>query len=66
MTRDTVIGDTPAASATSVIVGALRWRRDLWLNPLPLLRGRDVLYRFDTDTRPKKGAAGKPPLRSKS
>jgi hypothetical protein len=63
MTRDTVIGETPAASATSVMVGAVRWRRDLWLNPLPLVRGRDM-FLVSSHTRPKKEAAGKPPLRS--
>jgi len=27
------MGDTPAVAATSLIVGALRWRRDdFWLN----------------------------------
>jgi hypothetical protein len=33
ITRETVMGETPAAAATSLIVGALRWRReDFWLN----------------------------------
>ncbi|MFD2428468.1 hypothetical protein ACFSUK_10440 [Sphingobium scionense] len=29
ITRDTVMGDTPACFATSLMVGALRWRREL-------------------------------------
>jgi len=33
ITRETVIGETPAVAATSLIVGALRWRREVfWFN----------------------------------
>jgi hypothetical protein len=33
ITRETVIGETPAVAATSLMVGALRWRREVfWFN----------------------------------